>query len=128
MTTQPTKARRALTRAWWSIVVGATAAGAMLLAEPPEATAAPGVGCQEVLWGFFASQRRTICDGPLLSDGSWMRTRTIWSPRRWVPLRCNLYSGYCSGGYWQEPSGTQEVYPVRPETVLPDEPGHLLPV
>lgn len=107
--------------------LAATAAGAVLagtgIGYMAEAKAAPGIGCQTVLWGFLGSQRRTICDGPILSDGSWIRERTIWSPERWVPLSCSRWS--CWGGYWQEETGTREVYPVRPETVLADEPGHL---
>lgn len=85
--------------------------------------APPGIGCQTVLWGFLGSQRRTLCDTPVAADGSWMRERTIWWPRRWVPLSCGRYS--CWGGYWQEEGGNRETYPVTPSTVLPDEPAHL---
>lgn len=85
--------------------------------------APPGIGCQTVLWGFLGSQRRTLCDTPVVADGSWMRERTIWWPRRWIPLSCSRYS--CWGGYWQEEGGNRETYPVTPTTVLPDEPGHL---
>ncbi len=32
----------------------------------------------------------------------------------------------CFGGYWvNERLISNETYPVRPDTVLPDEPGHL---
>lgn len=83
----------------------------------------PGIGCQTVPWGFLGSQRRTLCDTPVRADGSWLRERTIWWPERWVPVSCGRYS--CSGGYWQDAGGNRETYPVTPDTVLPDEPGHL---
>lgn len=98
---------------------------ALAFSTPPEAKADNDIGCQTILWGFLGSQRRTICDGPILPDGSWMRVRAIWWPERWVPVSCGRYS--CWGGYWIEEGGSREVYPVRPETVLPDEPGHLMP-
>ncbi|MBE5453531.1 hypothetical protein E3G52_000395 [Mycobacteroides abscessus] len=79
-------------------------------------------GCQSQPWGFMGSQTRIICDEPIRRDGTWMRTRAIVWPSRWVPLRCN-YS--CWGGYWTEPGGSKETYPVTADTVLPDEPGHL---
>jgi len=107
--------------------LAAAAAGAVLAGTgtlyAARTEAEPGAGCQTVLWGFLGSQRRTICDGPLLPDGSWTRTRTIWSPERWIPRQCGHLS--CWGGYWQESSGSRETYPVTPATVLSDEPGHL---
>lgn len=107
----------------------AAAVGAVLTTgatvPAPVARADDGIGCQTVLWGFLGSQRRTICDGPILADGSWLRARTIWWPERWIPLSCGRYS--CWGGYWQDAGGNREVYSVNPGNVLPDEPGHLLP-
>lgn len=98
------------------------------LANPPRAQADPGVGCQTVVWGFLASQRRTLCDGPIFADGSWNRARVVWTPAHQVPINC--YGGYwstsCSGGYFvSERVNSSETYPVTPATVLPDEPGHI---
>lgn len=110
------------------MATGATIAAAMLVAEPPEASADPG--CETVPWGFLWSQRRTICDGPILPDGSWNRARIVWVPAHRVPFRCTYgtYSSTCSGGYFVPTTNvSEEVYPVRPETVLGDEPGHLAP-
>lgn len=92
-------------------------------ATDAKAAPAPGVVCQTAPWGFLGSQRRTLCDTPVFTDGSWLRERTIWWPQRWVPLSCGRYS--CWGGYWQDAGGNRETYPVTPETVLADEPGHL---
>src|SRR4051812_13743955 len=39
-----------------------------------------GAICKTEPWGFLGSQRRTLCDGPISSDGSWSRERTIWAP------------------------------------------------
>ena len=110
---------------FWLFLAMVILGAALAFSIPPKAKADDGIGCQTVLWGFLGSQRRTICDGPIQADGSWMRVRAIWWPERWVPVSCSRYS--CWGGYWIEEGGNREVYPVRPETVLPDEPGHLIP-
>jgi hypothetical protein len=91
--------------------------------------------CKTDLWGFLGSQRRTLCDGPISADGSWSRERTIWQPAGFSTSSCygGGYGGgrwssghYCSGGYFTpERQISNETYPVRPDTVLPDEPGHL---
>lgn len=82
-------------------------------------------------WLFHGTQR-TLCDGPLLPDGSWHRWREFWTPAHNVPLSCYSSGGYyssyttCSGGYWQpQTSNGVEDYPVFPSTVLQDEPGHI---
>jgi hypothetical protein len=83
--------------------------------------------------GFLGSERRTLCDGPISSDGSWSRERTIWVPAHYsMPICSNTggrsYSSYssCYGGYSvNEHVVSNETYPVRPDTVLSDEPGHL---
>ena len=99
-----------------------------------DATAAapgPAVNCQTDPWGFLGSQRRTLCDGPIAQDGSWSRERTIWVPaHRQMPICLSTdnryYSSTCYGGNWvDQDEVSRETYPVRPETVLPDEPGHL---
>jgi hypothetical protein len=92
-----------------------------------------GANCQTDPWGFLGSQRRTLCDGPISSDGSWSRERTIWAPAHYSTPICTSRSGSssssytsCSGGYYiDERLIGNETYPVRPDTVLADEPGHL---
>ena len=82
---------------------------------------------------FGLGWRRTLCDGPMSSDGSWSRERTIWVPAHYSTPICtsrssSSYSSYsdCYGGYMvNERLLSNETYPVRPDTVLPDEPGHL---
>lgn len=115
------------------VVAGAATAGALQMTtiSAPVAQADPA-NCQTVLWGFLGSQDRTLCDGPVYADGSWMRRRIVWTPAHYVPLVTNCYGGryYTSctttGGYpvdlhvWSD-----ETYPVTPDTVLPDEPGHI---
>lgn len=109
-------------------LAGATIAAPAASADPP--------GCQVVLWGFLGSQRRAICDEPVRADGSWIRHRLIAVPAHYVPMMCftsgggswSYSSSYtsCSGGYYQPYTEVDnEVYLVTPDTVLPDEPGHL---
>ncbi len=53
------------------------------------------MGCETVHWGFFGSDRRQICDGAKQADGTWQRTRTVYTPSYVKPLSCNLNSwGY----------------------------------
>lgn len=90
-----------------------------------------GAVCQTEPWGFLGSQRRTLCDGPISADGSWTRERTIWVPTHRTAYSCYSGSGSssstnCYGGDLVNQSlVSNETYPVRPDTVLPDEPGHL---
>lgn len=90
-------------------------------------------GCQDDFkLILFQSTRRSICDGELRADGSWLRAREFYTPAHWVPLSTSCYGTYyisctSSGGYYQErTSKGVETYVVTPETVLPDEPGHLV--
>jgi hypothetical protein len=107
------------------------AAVVALAGAAPEANATPvtGVaGCDVAPWGFLGSQRRVICDAPIRPDGSWMRERVIVTPAHQVPFTCyhSAYTSSCSGGYWVDRVvDSEESYPVTPDTVLPDEPGHL---
>lgn len=98
------------------------------IAYAADATAAPGIGCETIRWGFLGAQRRTVCDGPRRPDGSWTRAREVWVPAGWVPgsTYCGTWSCSSSGGYYRE-RGTvaYEQYPVTDSTVLPDEPGWL---
>jgi hypothetical protein len=82
--------------------------------------------CQTDPFGPFGSQRRTLCDGPILNDGSWSRERTIWVPghEQW-PI-CTSQQSFCPTPYWvKETMISDQTYPVSPDTVLPDEPGHV---
>jgi hypothetical protein len=94
-------------------------------------SARPDANCRTEPFGFLGSQRRTLCDGPISKDGSWSRERTIWVPAHRTPESCTSGSDYhsfttCYGGYWVDQKLiSNETYPVRPDTVLPDEPGHL---
>lgn len=125
----------------WRLVVRAVAlilTAAVLIGMAVLWIAAPAradtIGrCQTGLWGFLFSQRRELCDGPVHADGSWLRRRVIYVPAHNVPLSCSTYGGglyfastTCSGGYFQPYAEVdREIYPVTPDTVLPDEPGHL---
>jgi hypothetical protein len=105
-----------------AMVAAALAAGTIAVA--PQASAD---GCQTVQWGFLGFKRRTLCDSPIGPDGSWMRHRTVYAPGRYVPASCDFdYYITCYDGYSTGPIvSSDETYPVSPETVLPDEPGHL---
>jgi hypothetical protein len=61
-----------------------------------------GPGCQTDPFGPMGSQRRTLCDGPVLPDGSWSRERTIWAPAWYQP-------GNCLGG--SSPSSSRNCSP-----------------
>lgn len=88
--------------------------------------------CKTDPFGPLGQWRRTLCDGPVAADGSWSRERTIWVPAHYSMPICtsrssSSYSSYndCYGGYMvNERLISNETYPVRPDTVLPDEPGH----
>jgi hypothetical protein len=92
-----------------------------------------GPTCKTEPFGFLGSQRRTLCDGPIAKDGSWSRERTIWVPAHYSMPICTSHSGRSfssysdcyGGGMVNERLISNETYPVRPETVLSDEPGHL---
>lgn len=121
------------------LIVAALAVGAGLsvpLMAAPAAQANPiPPQCQLVPWGFLGGQQRAICDGPIRKDGSWERARVISVPAHQVPVTSTLNcfgTGYtvCNGnqygGYFQPYTElSSEVYIVTPDTVLPDEPGHL---
>lgn len=101
------------------------------IAVAPPASALPP-GCVSQPWGFLGSQTRQICDDPIRPDGSWLRRRIIG-----VPAHYRNASSSCSGGTYYSsctfyPAGwvaeydtDDETYVVTPDTVLPDEPGHI---
>jgi hypothetical protein len=125
--------RRVVAGALLATAITATAGGFAATSHADgSAPIANTPNCKTEPFGFLGSQRRTLCDGPISSDGSWSRERTIWVPAHYSMRSCtsggSSYSSYtnCSGGYpIDERLVSNETYPVRPDTVLPDEPGHL---
>lgn len=109
-------------------LAAAPVTAALLLAP---AAHADTPGCVQQPWWYGSALRqttRTICDGPIQADGSWTRARNFYSASYWVPYTCtwNRWGGYCSGGYWMPVFNTGvETYAVTPDTILPDEPGHI---
>lgn len=85
------------------------------------------IKCVEQYWlygGLFGrGTTRTICDKPIEADGSWMRYRNFYDGERYIPAYCSRYS--CRGGYWLNEFDKTDVYRVTPDTILPDEPGHI---
>jgi hypothetical protein len=131
--------RRSLAGALLASAITATAIGLAATSHadfgdpPPDfgSSARPEAHCKTEPFGFLGSQRRTLCDGPISRDGSWSRERTIWVPAHRVPETCTSGGAhdsfsFCYGGNWVDQRlVSNETYPVRPETVLPDEPGHV---
>lgn len=114
-------------------IVGALAALALIGTAP--VAQAQGFGCERVNWGFLGlTQKRDICDGPRRPDGSWERTRMIFTP-----AYTKRPTSYCSGGpYYSScsydpggfvPETTQELvsYIVFDYNIPPGEPGWLPP-
>ncbi|QFG11493.1 hypothetical protein I5G87_gp69 [Mycobacterium phage Ekdilam] len=112
--------------------LGAAVAASGIALAPVSHADAYDPGCKVDRWGFLGSSRRLICDGPIQPDGSWMRSREFYIPAHRKPLRTTCsgsYSVTCTttGGYFQEEvSDGIEVYRVTPETLLGDEPPHLV--
>ena len=94
-------------------------------------SARPDANCKTEPFGPLGQWRRTLCDARVSGDGSWSRERTIWVPAHRTLESCSSGSDLhsfttCYGGYWVDQKLiSNETYPVRPDTVLPDEPGHL---
>ena len=114
------------------IALGAPAVGH----ADPGLTPGPAMGCETIHWGAFGMDRRKVCDGPQQPDGSWQRTRTIWTPASSFATSCSEHNYTlgepntpvsCGRTYYPESISNQESYPVTPATVLPDEPGWLPP-
>jgi hypothetical protein len=111
------------------IVGGALTVGGTVGIAPAHAQP----GCQVSPWGFLGlTKKRIICDGPIQADGSWWRRRVIGVPAHYVNPSSSCSTGsyyshctYYDGGWADDQWDDDETYPVRPETVLPDEPGHL---
>ena len=101
----------------------ALAIGMAVTSTPIPASAIPANCVQQPWMIFLRMTTRTICDGPLYADGSWLRRRLFYAPESYVPITCSRYS--CTGGYWLNEYTDFEEYPVHPDTVLPDEPGWI---
>jgi hypothetical protein len=113
------------------LVVAPGLTAAFAIAAPAHADSIPP-NCEHRDWGFLRLKDRFICDGPIQPDGSWMRTRRIGIPRHYeYPTTecsggdyyssCTSYPGGWVAAKWDD----DETYPVTPDNVLPDEPGHL---
>lgn len=112
------------------LALGVALSAMVGIAWAPQANADMQPGCESVPWGFLGTQTRSICDGPIQPDGSWVRFRMVWIPAHQVPVStsCGTYSCTTSGGYWQNEKVFEKVkYPVTPATVVPGEPGWLPP-
>jgi len=113
-----------LKKAFLFVLCGVVILMAMHLAFLDNQAHADSRGCERIRWGFLASGYRTICDGPRLPDGSWMRERREWTPAGYVPGYCSYYT--CRGGYNRaESTQSWQTYPVTDATIVPGEPGHL---
>jgi hypothetical protein len=97
------------------------AAGAVLAAAPalialgvPAASHAdtnPGMGCETIHWGFLGSDRRQICDGPKQADGTWQRTRTIFTPAYVKPFSCTSSPDWSLGHFSPAPGPSPDPDP-----------------
>jgi hypothetical protein len=116
----------------------ATMAVGVLLAAEIGSVASPvhadsvAPNCNVTPWGILGIKKREICDGPVQPDGSWIRHRILGIPAHYENASSSCsggsYSSYCTyypGGWVGDQISDDETYPVRPETVLPDDPGHL---
>lgn len=133
--------RRTMAGALLLMALTGTAVGLAAMSHADDGAPAPSLAssahpdaiCKTEPFGPLGQWRRTLCDGPVAGDGGWSRERTIWVPAHYTMPICistssgNSFSSYsnCSGGYMvNERLISNETYPVRPDTVLPDEPGH----
>lgn len=118
----------AATRVAGALLVCATTAGIFT----PTAHADYNPGCTSQFWmvGLRATTR-TICDGPIQADGTWMRTRTFYAPAHTAAGWSSCYGGlYYSNCFYTPPRQVPEftetaTYPVTATTVLADEPNHI---
>ena len=127
--------RRNIAGALLAMAFGSTGIGLAATSYADDGAADPnlvgavhtGPTCRTEPFGFLGSQRRTLCDGPISSDGSWSRERTIWVPAHYSTPICTSRSGSsfssysdCYGGYMvNERLISNETYPVRPPQCCP---------
>lgn len=105
-------------------VVAVLAAG--LVAAAPAQAIPPNCQSQYWLYGglFGRGTQRVLCDGPIQPDGSWLRARAFYASPG-VVTNCGTYSCYSRFLPELNFDNTGETYVVTPDTVLPDEPGHI---
>lgn len=126
-----TRLGRILSTWWlWTTLVGCILGFALYYSVPAHAVPLPPNCVQQPWWRGEALRFvvRTLCDGPIRADSSWMRSRNFYGAAYYVPVTCSwgYYGGSCTGGYWRpEFDSGVETYPVTDSTVLPDEPGHI---
>ena len=94
----------------------------------PVASALPP-NCVQQFWmiGLRGGQR-TICDGPVQADGSWLRGRSFNAPAFVADGYSVCYGyGFCTFTMPKQVAAIDqlETYRVTPDTVLGDEPGYL---
>ena len=94
----------------------------------PIASATPE-NCVEQFWRYgLRSATRIICDSPITADGSWTRGRAFTAPGYIADGYGICYSEvFCTYTPAREVAAldVRDYYRVTPETVLPDEPGHV---
>jgi hypothetical protein len=89
---------RAIAGVLLAMTIAAAATGLAATSHAPR-----GAVCKTEPFGLLGTQRRTLCDGPVGSHGSWSRERTTWVPARVMPYDCIHSSSsytHCSGGYF----------------------------
>ncbi|WP_457920692.1 CDGP domain-containing protein [Mycolicibacterium psychrotolerans] len=86
-------------------------------------------GCVQQLWMMFGlkATTRTICDSEVRPDGSWFRQRQFYAPAYLAPGHsyCSSYECTYYPPEWVPEFNKYESYMLTPNTVLPDEPGHI---
>jgi len=113
-----------------NVTAAAALAGALLGAGvTAPAASANSDNCTEQFWmmGLRAAER-TVCDGPLNPDGSWIRTRSFAAPAFTADGYSVCYSPvYCTFTMPREVAAIDQIetYRVTADTVLADEPGYL---
>ena len=107
----------------------ATLVAWLWMAASAKATYQPGCVTQKWMIGLRMGTR-TLCDGPIFANGSWNRERQF-NARSFIADGVSVCYGYgvCTYSLPREipEIATKEFYVVTPETVLPDEPGHIDP-
>lgn len=94
----------------------------------PVAAATPD-NCVEQFWRYgLRAATRIICDSPITADGSWTRGRAFTAPGYVADGISVCYSAvFCTYTPAREVAAldVRDYYRVTPQTVLPDEPGHV---
>lgn len=114
------------------VAAGALLFAAVALAPQASADLPSGVDhpwCSTMPTGSFIDQQgfKTICDGPLNADGSWMRKRSLWG---WSPRLCTQTgSGIFNHRHCIDQDVPIHVYSSEEYQVMPDaipfgEPGY----